>query len=165
MGCLLWWHYSDVIMRAMASQITDVLIVCSTVCWGTNQRKQQSSASLAFARGIHRWWVDSPHKGPVTRKIFPFNDVAMIFEKINSVVTAPYCILHQWRVWYPCKNAKNWIYIDMFDMLIYFVCDCWYTTLNIRVYHRNNYFVRYKVVEMSLKPFIYIAGQRIIGEF
>ena len=40
-----------------------------------DQRKQQSSASLAFVRTIHRWPVDSPHKGPVTRKMFPFDDV------------------------------------------------------------------------------------------
>ena len=43
--------------------------------WGFAQRKHQSSASLAFVRGIHRWPVDSPHKGPVTRKMFPFDDV------------------------------------------------------------------------------------------
>ena len=40
------------------------------------QRKHQSSPSLAF-RGIHRWPVNFPHKGPVTRKMFPFNDVIM----------------------------------------------------------------------------------------
>ena len=41
-------HYSDVIMSAMASQITGVSIVCSAVCSGADQRKYQSSASLAF---------------------------------------------------------------------------------------------------------------------
>ena len=40
-----------------------------------DQRKHQSSASLAFVRGIHRWPVNSPHKWPVTRKMFPFDDV------------------------------------------------------------------------------------------
>ena len=40
-------------------------------------KKYQSSASLAFVRGIHRWPVNFPHKGPVTRKIFPFDDVVM----------------------------------------------------------------------------------------
>ena len=68
-------HYSDVIMSAMASQITSVPEVWSTVCSGADQRKSQSSASLAFVRGIHRWPVDSPHKGPVTREMFPFDDV------------------------------------------------------------------------------------------
>ena len=68
-------HYSDVIMSAMASQITGVSMVCSTVCSGADQRKHQSSASLDFVWGIHRWLLDSPHKGPVTRKMFPFDDV------------------------------------------------------------------------------------------
>ena len=56
----------------MVSQITSVPIVYSTVCSGADQRKHQSSASLVFVRGIHRWQVNSPHKGPVTRKTFPF---------------------------------------------------------------------------------------------
>ena len=41
-------------------------------------KRNQSSASLAFVRGIHRWPVNSPHKGPVTRKMFPFDDVIML---------------------------------------------------------------------------------------
>ena len=40
-------------------------------------RKHQSSGSLVFVREFHRWPVNSPHKGPVTRKIFPFDDVTM----------------------------------------------------------------------------------------
>ena len=55
-------------MSAMAYQITSLTIVYSTVYSGTYQRKHQSSASLAFVRGIHRWPANSPHKGPVTRK-------------------------------------------------------------------------------------------------
>ena len=47
------------------------------VCSGVDQRKNQSSASLALVRGIHRWQVNSPHKWPVTRKMFPFDDVIM----------------------------------------------------------------------------------------
>ena len=62
-------------MSAMASQITGVSIVYWTVCTGAVQRKHQSFASLAFVRGIHRWPVNSPHKGPVTRKMFPLEDV------------------------------------------------------------------------------------------
>ena len=57
-------------MGAMASQITSLTIVYSTVYSGADQRKHQSSASLAFVRGIHRWLVNSPHKCPVTRKCF-----------------------------------------------------------------------------------------------
>ena len=61
-------------MGAMASQITSLTIVYSIVYSGAGQRKHQSSASLAFVQGIHRWPVNSPHKGPVTRKMFPFDD-------------------------------------------------------------------------------------------
>ena len=64
----------------MAYKITGVSMVCSTICSGANQRKHQSSASLAFVWGIHRWPVNSPQKGPVTRKLFSFDDVIMIWE-------------------------------------------------------------------------------------
>ena len=47
-------HNGDVIMGAMASQNTSLTIVYSTVYSGEDQRKHQSSASLAFVRGIHR---------------------------------------------------------------------------------------------------------------
>ena len=70
-------HYSDVIMSAMAPQITGVSIVYSTVYSCTDQRNHQSSASLVFVRGIYRWPVNSLHKGPVIRKKFPFDDVIM----------------------------------------------------------------------------------------
>ena len=71
-------NYSDYIMSAMASQITGVSIVFPTVCSGKDQRKHQSSASLAFVRGIHRWPVNSPHNWPVTWKMLPFDDVVML---------------------------------------------------------------------------------------
>ena len=59
---LLVSHYRDVIMGTMASQINSLIIVYSTVYSGAVQRKYQSSRSLAFVRGIHRWPVNSPHK-------------------------------------------------------------------------------------------------------
>ena len=69
-----WSHYSAVIMSVMAPQITGVSIVCSTICSGTiKENIIQCSASLAFMMGIHRWLVDSPHKRPVTWKMFPFD--------------------------------------------------------------------------------------------
>ena len=87
-GIFQWWykkkmryrsvfHYNDVIMGAIASQITSLESVYSAVLLGADQRKYQSSASLAFVRGIHRRPVNSPHKGPVTRKMFPLDDVIM----------------------------------------------------------------------------------------
>ena len=69
----------------MASQITSLTVVYSTGYSGSDQRKHQSSASLAFVRGIHRWPVNSPHKGPVTRKTFPFDGVIM--ESSTSVTS------------------------------------------------------------------------------
>ena len=71
-------HYNDVIMSSTASQITSLTIVYSTVYSGADQRKHQSSASLAFVRGIHRSPVNCPHKGPVKRKMLPFDDVIML---------------------------------------------------------------------------------------
>ena len=66
-------------MGTIASQITSLTSVCSIVYSDADQRKHQSSASLAFVRGIHRRPVYSPHKGPVTRMMFPFDDVIMEF--------------------------------------------------------------------------------------
>ena len=68
----------------MASQIIASRLFTQTVCSGADQRKHQSCASLAFVRGIHRWRgihrspMNSPLKGPVTRKMFLFEDVIMV---------------------------------------------------------------------------------------
>ena len=75
--CVCIIHYNDVLMGKMASQITSLTIVYSTVYLSADLRKHQSSASLAFVREIHRWPVNFPHKWPVTRKMFPFDDVIM----------------------------------------------------------------------------------------
>ena len=74
---LCFAHYDGVIMSRIASQITSLTIVYWIVYSDADQRKHQSSASLAFVRGIHRGQVNSSHKWPVTRKMFPFDDVIM----------------------------------------------------------------------------------------
>ena len=76
-------HYCD-IMGWMASQITSLTIVYSTIRSGTDQRKHQSSASLAFVRGIHRWSVNSADKWTVMGKMFPFDDVIMKMNDLNT---------------------------------------------------------------------------------
>ena len=87
-------HYCDVIMGAVASQITSLTIVYSSGHSGADQKKYQSSASLAFVRGIHRLPVNFPHKWPVTRKIFPFDVVIM---KVCNI---------SFRFWQcPCNNS------------------------------------------------------------
>ena len=63
-------HYNDVKMIAVTSKITCLTIVYSTVYSGADQGKHQISASLAFVRGIHRWPMNSSHKGSITRKCF-----------------------------------------------------------------------------------------------
>ena len=70
---ILQWRPNE----PMASQITNLTIVYLIVYSGTDQRKHQSPASLAFVGGIHRGPVNSPHKRPVTRKMFLFDDVIM----------------------------------------------------------------------------------------
>ena len=70
-------HYNDVIMGTITSQITSLTSVYSPFYSDADQRKYQSSASLAFVREIHRGPVNFPHKWPVTRKMSPFDDVIM----------------------------------------------------------------------------------------
>ena len=77
-------HYDDVIMSEIASQITSLTIVYSIAHSGADQSKHQSSASLAFVWEIHRGPVNFPHKWPVTRKMFPFDDVIMITVVSNA---------------------------------------------------------------------------------
>ena len=106
--------YNDVIMSAMATQITSMTIVCSAVCSDSHQRKHQRSASLAFVWGIHWWPVNSPHTGPVTRKI-PFHEVIMY----SMVNTAPLSIdtksleIPLWWYWADelddAKSTRTWI--------------------------------------------------------
>ena len=81
-------HNNDDIMSAIASQITSLTVVYSIVYSDADQRNHQSSASLAFVRGIHRWPVNYPHKWPVTRKMFPLDDVIMTCTD-DKCLTAP----------------------------------------------------------------------------
>ena len=95
-------YYSDVTMGTMASQITSLTIVYWTVYSGADQRKHQSCASLAFVWGIHRWPVNSPHKLPVTRKMFPFDDVIM-----SSTSRRCHCSLIKCKL-VPIPNVAKW---------------------------------------------------------
>ena len=78
-------HYSDVIMGAIASQITSLTIDYLTVYSGADQRKHESSASLVFVWGIHRSPVNAPHKWPVTQKMFLFDDVIMLLMRLKQI--------------------------------------------------------------------------------
>ena len=82
-------HYTDVIMGTIVSQITSLTILYSIVYSDADQRKHQSSASLAFVRGIHRGLVNSPHKWPVTRKMFPFDDIIVAIRLLCILTWRP----------------------------------------------------------------------------
>ena len=116
----------------MISQINGVSIICSTVCSGANQRKHQSSAPLAFVRGIHWSTVSSPPKGPVTRIMFPFDDVIMCEAWIG--------IYRGLGIWLRFKKYNQ--YFTMFDFdvatnccaCVNFLTDyTWSTTWWIRI--------------------------------
>ena len=77
-------RYQPTPLQCHHNEHDGVSVICSIVCSGADHRKHQSSASLAFVRGMHRWPVDSPKKGPVTRNKFPFDDVIMKVTKQNG---------------------------------------------------------------------------------
>ena len=104
-------------MSAMVSQITGVSFVCSTVGSGADQEIHQSSASLAFVWVIHRWHMNSPHKRPVTRIMFSFDDVIM--KRTNWVfVTAKRPLSEKIKDKYRneymrvCVRACLWVFVS-----------------------------------------------------
>ena len=130
-------------MGAMASQITSLTIVYSTVYSGADQRKHQSSAPLALVWGIHRWPVNSPRKWPVTPKMFPFDDVIMFVAfwfwlclsiSLNTLVQfcdccfvciiVFYCILLWW-------DSSLIYHLFSFDILFIFF---WYIVYFLLIY-------------------------------
>ena len=67
---LTMFYDAMALMSPMVSPTTSLTIVYSSVYLGADQRKYQSSASLAFTRAIYRWPMNSPDKGPVSGKCF-----------------------------------------------------------------------------------------------
>ena len=108
-------------MTMLASQITSLAVVYSIVYSGVNQRKHQSSASLAFVREIHRGPVNFPHKWPVTRKMFPFDDVIMspslsLWTQFISIVQNNPCRARVWGLAFIACTL-----IDPFEMIIFVI--------------------------------------------
>ena len=82
-------HYADVIMTTIASQITSLTVVYSTVYSDANQRKHQSSASLAFVWGIHRdRWIPRT-KGQLRGKCFHLMTSWWILMNPSETITRP----------------------------------------------------------------------------
>ena len=111
-------HYSDVIMGSIASQITGLKFVYSGVYSDADQRKHQSTASLAFVRGIHRRPVNSPLKGPVTRKVSPTSSWEFVIP-LNRLCWGKICrslvISPEWFFSYikPWINTSTYIHKTM----------------------------------------------------
>ena len=119
-------HYNDVVIRAIASQITSLTIVYSTVYSDADRRKHKISASLAFVRGNHRGPGNSPHKWPVTRKMFPFDDVIIVHINRRDFILDP------------CPNFNG----DLFKLPLF--------DATIRI---NNYITQNKVWDYLSMPF------------
>ena len=114
-------------MGAITSQITSLTIVYSTVDSGADQRKHQSSASLDFVRGIHRWPMNSLHKGPVTRKMFPFDDVIM--NRIHISWGVVFTSSNVCRVFDKVLQLR-FLFFNLFSDNEYVNIDPWFTSLH-----------------------------------
>ena len=110
-------------MGATASQITSLTSAYSTVYPGADHRKHQSSASMAFVRGIHRWPVNSPLKGPVTRKMFPFDDVIMFqcARRVSSECHTPALFYILLSNGYVCRLYLLHVVILLIRFLVFFL--------------------------------------------
>ena len=110
-------HYNGVIVGAMASHITNIAVVYSTVYSDVDQRKHHSSTSLALVRGIHRWPVNSTRKWPVTRNMFRVNDVIMsaIF---CCVMTLSHYLILRWTV-IAHQYLRDHISMDFYVNILY----------------------------------------------
>ena len=107
-------HYSDVIMDTIVSQITSLTIDYSTVYSDADQRKHQSSASLAFVRKIHRGPLNSSHKWPVTRKLFPSDDVIMTGNSSFSNVLDGLHSIINFRIY--SLSVRGWWHRKLFPL-------------------------------------------------
>ena len=128
-------YCNDVIMSAMASQIISLTIVYSGVYSGADHRKHQSSASLAFVRGIHRWPVNSPHIGSVMRKCFHL--MTSLWDSTTSKGISQKCdnwflyelIQFNSSVWHTIsKNTYQYIHrnvVKRFTQIARFIAPAW----------------------------------------
>ena len=135
-------------MCAIASQITSLTIVYSIIYSDADQRKHQSSASLAFVWVIYWGPVYSPHKRPVTRKMFPFDDVIMLYwgacTRIRRLTSSHHLVLvvirntgmPMYSIWLVVWQSFKIIYVKL---CMLFQCGClcvgykWHQTTELEV--------------------------------
>ena len=145
-------------MSAVASQITSLIIVYSTVYSGTDQSKHQSSATLAFVRGIHRSPVNSPLKGPGMRKMFPFDDVIMcMFLPVSSMS----CLIHVTAVLYICYTILCYKETFNCSSSLMWYCCCRVDFISLNPLHAK--FFRGNInIYLHFMSFIHIDMTRVL---
>ena len=117
-------HYNDVIISAMASQITAVSIVNTAICSGADQRKYKSTAALAFVWEIHRWSLNSPQKKAINAENVSIwwrdhdgHHFAVICKKIWKCITGTEFILFYFccfRCLVQSSDMTPVVYVPMF---------------------------------------------------
>ena len=138
-------------MSAMTFESTSLAAVYASVYSGANQRKHQSSSSLAFMRGIHRWPVNSPHKGQQRGKCFHLmtsswsdvtswrcSDDAFLEKKMYPTDICQYpglAVKGSIKIW---KSRYSNQTIDNYSLLTW---KCfWYSTKYVKLYQLCNTF-------------------------
>ena len=125
-------HYSNFIMGAMASQITSLTIVYSTVHSGADQRKHQSSASLAFYAENSPVTSEFPAQMASNAETFPFDDVIMS-NKIRILptvikVSPDYFLSFRWENNSGILSVLVWFYIRSYpsNVSFWFIKIIWH---------------------------------------
>ena len=154
-------------MGTNASQITSLAIVYSIVFSSADQRKHQSSASLAFVRGIHRGPVNSPHKWPVTRKMFPFDDVIMDGFVQYFGISITYTLNNWYRLLSATSSFICYIYPYLYKLYHFF--HCYHHICNWPYHFHNSWHCRYHYASITdmytymdpLRPGIWMLRVRV----
>ena len=106
--CPLRWRYNGCDKNVSNHQSHDCLL---NRLFGHRSKKTIKLRITGLCAGIHRSPVSSPHKGPVTRKMFPFDDVIMpshIFKK-TMLSVKPINTTLRFTVWHhTCASSKEW---------------------------------------------------------
>ena len=140
-------HYNDVIMSKVASHITSLTIVYSTVYSGADERKHQSSAPLAFVWGIHRWPVDSPHKGPVTRKCFHLMTSSCSLLVLSMLNNDFQTVNGGQMIFVFIYFRELCVYAAYYDVRILYLLNMQIIEVNTNIYIYIYMLVRFKVLE------------------
>ena len=111
---IVYYHYSAVIMGTMASQITSLTIVYSTVNSAPIKENIKAPHHWPSWGEFTGWPVNSPHKGPVTRKMLPFHDVIMklVWDGCHSTALVKKSTLAELIAW--CSQTTS-----------HYLSQCW----------------------------------------